>query len=106
MAAYNKCWFFTEHLAKKAHNLSADALTIALSPTASPAASSLASLAAVSQIAYTNLTPAARTPTISGCTNTSGTLKLVLADLTLSATGAVAAFGRIWLYNDTATTPA
>lgn len=104
MASYNKINQFTEDLAKGVHNLSTGALTIALTTTANKPTASNATLSAITQISYTNLS--ARVPTISSCSQTSGTLKLVLADLVLTASGAVAAFGAIVLYNDTPTSPA
>jgi hypothetical protein len=58
-------------------------------------------LANLTQISYTNLS--ARAVTTSTSAQTAGTYKLVLADLTLSASGgAVATFRYVVLYNDTA----
>jgi hypothetical protein len=105
MAAYNKINQFVEDLGKGVHNLSTGALTIALTTTANvPDAAADAVLADITQIAYTNLS--ARVPTITSFVETSGTAKLILADLVLTASGAVAAFGNVVLYNDTPTSPA
>ena len=58
-------------------------------------------LADLTEIAYTNLS--ARTLTIASSGQTTGTYKLVLDDLTLTAGGgAVASFRYITIYNDTA----
>ena len=101
MAAYNKIYGFVQDLCQKVHNLNADVLTIALTTMANkPAAATATPLSNITQISYTNLS--ARVPTNSGCTQTSGTAKLVLQDLVLTASGAVAAFGAIVLYNATA----
>lgn len=104
MATFNKFNSFTEDLAKGVHNLSTGALTIALCATANAPVATNTVLANLTQIAYTNLS--ARVPTISSCVQTSGTLKLILADLVLTASGAVAAFQYVVLYNDTPTSPA
>ena len=102
---------FVEHLAEKVHNLSADALTLALSNTApasetnDPTADGNGILANVTQIAYTNLS--SRVLTIGSSGQIGGTYKLVLNDLTLSASGgAVATFRYVYIYNDTPTSPA
>lgn len=104
MAAYNKINQFTEDLGKGVHNLATGALTIALTTTANKPTASNATLSALTQISYTNLS--ARVPTITSYTQTSGTAKLILVDLVLTASGTVAAFGAIVLYNDTPTSPA
>jgi hypothetical protein len=102
MAAYNKLNGFVEDLAEKVHNLGADTLTVALTTVANaPTASTRTALSNITQIAYTNLS--ARAITTSTSSQTSGTYKLVLADLTLTASGTVAAFGEVVMYNDTAT---
>lgn len=99
MASYNKFNSFVEALAEKVHNLGADTLKIALSAVAPVAANSV--LADLTEIAYTNLS--ARTLTIASSGQTTGTYKLVLDDLTLTAGGgAVASFRYITIYNDTA----
>ncbi len=104
MAAYNKINAFVQDICQGVHNLNTGALTIALTTTANKPVATNSVLANLTQISYTNLS--ARVPTNSGCTQTSGTAKLVLQDLVLTASGAVAAFGAIVLYNDTPTSPA
>jgi hypothetical protein len=104
MVAYNKINQFVEDVGKGVHNLSTGALTIALTTTANKPTASNATLSALTQISYTNLS----TRVLSGITyaQTSGTAKLTISDLTLTASGAVAAFGAVVLYNDTPTSPA
>lgn len=100
MASYVKFNAFSEALAEKAHNLGSDTLTIALTNSAPSAANT--QLSDITQITYTNLS--ARVPTISSSSQTSGTYKLVLADLVLTASGgSVGPFRYVVLYNDTAT---
>ena len=111
MAAYNKINQFVEDLAHGVHNLSTGALTIALTTTANkPSASADAVLADITEIAYTNVVTTPNASRVTGLTSsgeTSGTYKLVLPDMVITATGgSVAAFGAIVLYNDTPTSPA
>lgn len=103
MATFNKFNQFVEDIAKGVHNLSTGALTIALCASANAPVAGNSILGDLTQIAYTNLS--ARVPTISSCVQTAGVLKLVLADLVLTASGAVAAFRYVVLYNDTPTSP-
>src|SRR3990167_9161148 len=99
MATYTKFQPFVEKLAEKAHNLGSDTLTVALTNTAPAATNGV--LTDITQISYTNLS--ARALTTSSSAQTSGTYKLVIADLTLTASGgAVAAFRYVVIYNDTA----
>lgn len=106
MATFQKFNQFVEDLAKGVHNLSTGQLKVALTDTAPVAANSVyADL--TSPLATTNLSGA--TPfnvTTTSAEQTSGTLSLVLADLTLTATGAVGPFRYVVLYNDTPTSPA
>jgi hypothetical protein len=104
MAAFNKFNQFVEDLAEKVHNLGADALTIALTAAANAPVATNSILGNLTQISYTNLS--SRVPTITSSAQSSGTYKLVLADLVLTASGTVAAFRYVVLYNDTPTSPA
>lgn len=111
MASFTKLNGFVEHLAEKVHNLGSDALTIALSNTApgaesAPPTGSTAAciLANVTQISYTNLS--SRVLTISSSAQSAGLYSLVLADLVLTASGAVGPFRYAYLFNDTPTSPA
>lgn len=99
MATFNKFNSFTEALAEKVHNLGSDTLTVALTNTAPVATNTV--LANITQISYTNLS--SRVLTVSSSAQTSGTYKLVLADLVLTASGSVGPFQYVVIYNDTAT---
>ncbi len=101
MATFNKFNCFVEDLAEKKHNLGSDTLTIALCAAANAPTASNTVLANLTQISYTNLSSRAVTTTSSA--QTSGTYKLVLADLVLTASGSVGPFRYAVLYNDTAT---
>ena len=99
MATYTKFQQFVEDLAHGVHDLETDAITVALSNTA-PSASDDAVLADITTVSTAKLDDV--TPTISSSGQTSGTYKLVLADLTMTASGAVGPFRYVILYNDTA----
>jgi len=101
MAAFNKFDSFIEALAEKKHNLGSDTLTVALCASGNAPVATNTVLADLTQIAYTNLST--RVITTISSAQTSGVYKLILADLVLSATGAVAPFRYIVIYNDTAT---
>jgi hypothetical protein len=99
MATFNKFNVLTAALANGVHNLAGNQITVALSSTLPTAG--MANLAAVTgEIAYTNLS--ARAVTTTSSTQTGGVYSLVLADLVLTASGAVATFRYIVLYNSTA----
>lgn len=100
MATFNKVNSFVEALSEKVHNLGSDTLTIALCAAANAPTASNTVLANLTQISYTNLSSRAVTTTSSA--QTSGTYKLVLADLVLTASGSVGPFRYAVLYNDTA----
>ncbi|ASY62537.1 hypothetical protein SJ05684_c10800 [Sinorhizobium sojae CCBAU 05684] len=105
MAAFNKINAFVENLAEKVHNLGADQLVVALTAAANAPVATNSVLADLTQISYTNLS--SRNVTTSSSSQTSGTYSLVLADLTLTASGgSVGPFRYIALYNDTPTSPA
>ena len=110
MASFVKINDFVEHTAEKVHNLGADQLVIALSntapasETANPTTDGNGVLANVTQIVYTNCS--SRNITTSSSVQTAGTYKLVLADLVLTASGAVGPFRYVYIYNDAPVSPA
>jgi len=103
MATFNKFNSFVEALAEKVHNLGSDVLKIALTNSAPLATNTV--LANITQIAAGNgYTAGGNTASITSSSQTSGTYKLVLGDVTFTASGgAMAAFRYAVLYNDTAT---
>lgn len=101
MPAFNKINSFVEAIAEKVHNLGSDQIVAALTTNANAPVATNTQLSNITQIAYTNLS--SRNITTSTSAQTTGTYKLVLADLVLTASGAVATFRHILLYNDTAT---
>lgn len=99
MATFTKINSFVEDLAEKVHNLGSDQLVVALTNTAHT--STWGQLSDLTQISYTNLS--SRNITTTSSAQTSGTYKLVLADLVLTASGSVGPFQYIYVYNDTST---
>jgi hypothetical protein len=98
--AYTKFQPFVEDLAEKVHNLGSDQLKIALTNTAP--VNTNGQLSDLTEISYTNCS--SRNITTSSSAQTSGTYKLTLADLTLTASGGtVGPFRYVVLYNDTST---
>ena len=92
-------------------DLESDQLAVALSNTApgsessNPTADGNGILGNVTQISYSNLS--SRNLTTSSSGQSGGVYKLVLADLTLTASGgSVAAFRYIYILNDTVASPA
>ena len=101
MATYTKFQSFVEALAEGKHNFASDVITVALSNAANaPSASADAVLTDITTVSTANLDDI--TPTVTSSSQTSGTYKLVLADLTMTASGAVGPFRYVILYNDTA----
>lgn len=102
MATFNKFNSFVEALAEKVHNLGSDTLKVMLTNTAPVAGNSVkADLTEIS--AGNGYTAGGATASITSSSQTGGTYKLVLADVTFTATGAVGPFRYAVLYNDTAT---
>jgi hypothetical protein len=101
MASFNKFNSFVEALAEKVHNLGSDTLTLALTAAANPPVSTNTQLSNLTQVSYTNLS----SRVLSGVTSaqTLGTYALKANNLVLTASGTVATFRYIVLYNDTAT---
>jgi len=110
MATFNKV---NDFVVNAVHNmdLESDQIVVALSNTApgsessNPTADGNGVLANVTEISYTNCS--SRNVTTTSSTQTGGTYKLVLADITLSASGGdVGPFRYVYLYDDTVTSPA
>jgi len=103
MALFHKFNQFSEDVAQGVHKLkpSADALQLALTNTQpSPADEVLSDL---TEISYTNLS--SRAVTITGSGQALGVFTLICADVVLTASGVVAGFRYVVLYNTTPTTP-
>ena len=110
MATFNKVNDFVENAV---HNmdLESDTFVVALSNTApgseasNPTTDGNGVLTNVTEVSYTNLS--SRTLVTASSSQSSGTYRLVLNDLTLTASGgSVGPFRYVYIYNDTVTTPA
>lgn len=110
MASFNKV---NDFVVNAVHNmdLESDQIVVALSNTApsgettNPTTDGNGVIANVTEISYTNCS--SRNVTTTSSSQASGTYKLVLTDLTLTASGgSVGPFRYIYLYNDSVTSPA
>jgi hypothetical protein len=110
MATFNKVNDFVKNAV---HNmdLESDQIVVALSNTApgseasNPASDGNGVLANVTQVTYTNLS--SRNVTTTSSSQTGGTYKLVLADITLTSSGgSTGPFRYVYIFNDTVTVPA
>lgn len=103
MATFNKFNSFVEAIAEKVHNLGSDTLKVVLTNSAPSASNTV--LANITQIANGNgYTTGGATATTSSSSQTSGTYKLVLSDVSWTASGgSIGPFQYAVLYNDTAT---
>jgi hypothetical protein len=106
MATYVKYNQFVEDLAKGVHNFATGVFKVALS-NAAPVATH-ATLSQITELGTANgYTAGGATTTISGTTQSGGTLTIVASDPAVwTATGAGIAFRYAALYNDTPTSPA
>lgn len=100
MAVFNKFNSWAEVMVEGA-NLGSDTFIVALTNTLPTAGNSI--LTDISQISYTNLS--ARTLTTASSSQTGGTYSLAFNDLTLTASGAVATFRYVVIYDDTVASP-
>lgn len=102
MASFTKFYSFVEAMAEKSHNLGSDTLKVVLTNSAPSQSNTV--LADITQISNGNgYTTGGATATTSSSAQTTGTYKLVVADVTWTASGAVGPFRYAVLYNDTAT---
>lgn len=105
MATFNKFNAFVEELAHGEHDLETDQLTVALTNSSNAPVATNSDLSDLTEISYTNLS--SRNITTSSSSQTSGTYKLVLTDLTLTASGgSVATFRYVVIYNSSAASAA
>ena len=107
MATFNKFQQFAEDLGKGVHNFTSDStctVTVSLCAEANAPVATNAVLADLTQDSYTNLS----SRVVTGITweHTTGTAHMTATDLVLTASGAVATFRYIVLYNDDPTSPA
>ena len=102
MATFQKFNSFVEALAEKTHNLGSDTLKILLTNTAPVATNTVkANLTEIS--AGNGYSAGGPTATVSSSSQTSGTYKLVIDDVTITASGgSIGPFRYFVLYNDTA----
>jgi len=109
MASFNKV---NDFVVNAVHNmdLESDQLAVALTNTApgsessNPTADGNGIVGNLTQISYTNCS--SRNLTTSSSSQSSGVYKLVVADLTLTASGTVGPFRYIYIFDDTVTSPA
>jgi hypothetical protein len=106
MAAANKFNQYVEDVSEKVHNLQSDTLKVLLSNNAPVATNAIK--ADITDITAGNGYASGGTQSVqSSSVQTSGTYKLVLADVTYTAAGgSVGPFRYPVLYNDTPTSPA
>ena len=101
MATFNKFQSFVEAIAEKVHNLGSDQLKVFLCAAADAPVNTNTVLANLTEVSYTNCST--RNITTSASAQTSGTYKLTLTDIVLTASGgSVGPFRYIGVYNDTA----
>jgi hypothetical protein len=109
MASFNKV---NDFVVNAVHNmdLQSDQIAVALTNTApgsessNPVSDGNGIVGNLTQISYANCS--SRNVTTTSSSQTSGTYKLVLADLTLTASGTVGPFRYIYIFDDTVTSPA
>lgn len=97
MASFNKFNAFVADVANGKHNLGSNQLKVAMSNTLPTAANAV--LADITEISYTNIST--RNITLTSSTQTAGLYKLIIADLVLTASGAVGPFRYLVIYNST-----
>ena len=97
MATFTKFEPFVENLAEGKHNLGSNQLAVALTNTAPT--NTFSTLSEVTEIAYTNCS--SRNVTTTTSAQTSGTYKLVCADLVQTASGTAGPFRYVVVYDDT-----
>lgn len=105
MATFTKFEPFIEDVFEGVHIFGTHQLVAFMTTNANAPTATMRTLSQVTQIAYTNYS--SRNITTSSSSQTSGSYKLIVADLVLTLSGgAGATFRRYGAYNDTPTSPA
>jgi hypothetical protein len=104
MAAYNKFNQTVEDWLHGVYSSDTDQFTVALCAAANAPVATNSVLANLTEISYTNLS--SRNLTTATSSETSGTYTQLFNDLVLTASGAVATFRYVVIYNNTPTAPA
>lgn len=104
MATYNKFNQTVEDWLEGVYTASTDQFVVALCAAANAPVATNSVLADLTQISYTNLS--SRNLTTGTSSQTSGTFTQLFNDLVLTASGAVATFRYVVIYNDTPVSPA
>lgn len=104
MATYNKIQQFTKDLIDGVHDFDAHAFKVVLSNSATVNTNTI--LANITQIANGNGYTTGGAASAMTTSTSSGTAKLVGADVTWTASGSLGPFRYATLYNDTPTSPA
>ena len=104
MATYNKFNQTVEDWLHGVYTSDTDQFVVALTAAANAPVATNSVLADLTQISYTNLS--SRNLTTATSSETSGTYTQLFSDLVLTASGAVATFRYVVIYNDTPTSPA
>ena len=104
-ASFNKFQIFVQDIAQGKHNLASDVLKVMLTNSAPVATNAV--LGDLTEItAHNGYSAGGNTPTITSATETTGTLKLILADTVFAASGgSIGPFRYVVLYNSTPTSP-
>ena len=103
MATYNKFQQTVEDWMEGVYTASTDQFTVALTTQANIPVATNSVLADLTEISYTNLSSRDLTTSSSG--QTTGTFTQLFADLVLTASGAVATFRHVVIYNNTPSSP-
>ena len=104
MATYGKFQQTVEDWQEGVYTASTDQFTVALTTNGNAPVATNSILANLTEISYTNLS--SRNLTTSSSGQTTGTFTQLFADLVLTASGAVATFRHVVIYNNTPTSPA
>ena len=104
MATYGKFQQTVEDWQEGVYTASTDQFTVALTTNGNAPVATNSILANLTEISYTNLS--SRNLTTSSSGQTTGTFTQLFSDLVLTASGAVATFRHIVIFNNTPTSPA